>query len=358
MMRILITGGAGFVGSALARYLKHAVAGSSVVAFDNLKRRGSELNLPLLRESGVDYVHGDIRIRSDFSVLHGDFDLLIDASAEPSVHAGTGGSPDYVVETNLVGTFNCLDFARQRGSSFILLSTSRVYSIRPLREILLTEGKTRFEISDGQTIPGITREGVSEDFPTHLARSFYGASKLGAEHLVQEFAHAYGLQAVILRCGVIAGPGQFGKADQGVFTMWVAHHYFKVPVRYIGFGGEGKQVRDLLHIQDLCELTGSIVKSLGEHSGDVLNVGGGIERSISLMELTELCRRVVGNSVATSGISDTAGFDVPLYVSDCRKVFARSDWRPKRSVEALVADICQWIRANEGALKPIFTEVR
>jgi len=266
MKRILITGGAGFVGSALARYLKHAVAGSSVVAFDNLKRRGSELNLPLLRESGVDYVHGDIRSRSDLSVLHGDFDLLIDASAEPSVHAGTGGSPDYVVETNLVGTFNCLDFARQRGCSFILLSTSRVYSIQPLREILLAEGKTRFEISDGQTIPGITREGVSEDFPTHLARSFYGASKLGAEHLVQEFAHAYGLQAVILRCGVIAGPGQFGKADQGVFTMWVAHHYFNVPVRYIGFGGEGKQVRDLLHIQDLC--------------CDFRNIGhGGIRRS-------------------------------------------------------------------------------
>jgi CDP-paratose 2-epimerase len=154
---------------------------------------------------------------------------------------------------------------------------------------------------------------------------------------------------------VIAGPGQFGKADQGVFTMWVAHHYFKTPVRYIGFGGEGKQVRDLLHIQDLCELTGSIVNSPDKHSGDVLNVGGGIERSISLMELTELCRRVVGNTVPATGISDTAGFDVPLYVSDCRKMFAQSEWRPKRSVETLVADIHQWIRANESALKPIFT---
>jgi CDP-paratose 2-epimerase len=354
-MRILITGGAGFVGSALACYLKHALAGSSVVAFDNLKRRGSELNLAPLRESGIAFVHGDIRSRSDFSVLEDDFDLLIDASAEPSVHSGTGGSPDYVVETNLVGAYNCLNFARARGSKFILLSTSRVYSIQPLREIRLIEGQTRFEISDAQTISGITREGVSEEFPTHLARSFYGASKLGAEQLVQEFAHTYGLQTVTLRCGVIAGPGQFGKADQGVFTMWVAHHYFKTPVRYIGFGGEGKQVRDLLHIQDLCELTGSIVNSPDKHSGDVLNVGGGIERSISLMELTELCRRVVGNSVPATGISDTAGFDVPLYVSDCRKIFAQSEWRPKRSVETLVADIHQWIRANESALKPIFT---
>ena len=357
-MRILITGGAGFVGSALACYLKHTLAGSSIVVFDNLKRRGSELNLALLRESGIDFVHGDVRSRTDLSGLVGHFDLLIEASAEPSVHSGTGGSPDYVVETNLTGAFNCLDFARQRGSKFILLSTSRVYSIQPLRGIRLIEGKTRFEISDTQTISGVSRTGISEEFPTHLARSFYGASKLAAEQMVQEFSHTYGLQAVILRCGVIAGPGQFGKADQGVFTMWVAHHYFNLPVRYIGFGGEGKQVRDLLHIQDLCELTGGIVNSLNEHSGEVLNVGGGFERSISLMELTALCRMVVGNSVSTSGVSDTAGVDVPLYVSDCRKMFARSHWRPKRSVETLVADTFQWIRANEKALKPIFTEVR
>jgi len=354
-MRILITGGAGFVGSALARHLKHTLLGSSVVAFDNLKRRGSELNLTLLRESGVEFVHGDVRSRTDLSGLVGNFDLLVEASAEPSLHAGTGGSPDYVVETNLAGAFNCLDFARQRGSRLILLSTSRVYSIQPLRGIQLLEGRTRFEISATQTVPGVTREGISEEFPTHLARSFYGASKLGAEQMVQEFSHTYGLQTVILRLGVIAGPGQFGKADQGVFTMWVAHHYFGLPVRYIGFGGEGKQVRDLLHIQDLCELTGSIWNSMNAHSGEVLNVGGGIERSISLMELTELCRNIVGNSVATSGVPDTAGFDVPLYISDCRKVFARSSWRPTRSVETLVADIFQWIRANESALKPIFT---
>jgi CDP-paratose 2-epimerase len=354
-MRILITGGAGFVGSALARYLKQTVSGSSVVAFDNLKRRGSELNLVSFRELDIEFVHGDIRNRSDLASLNGDFDVLIDASAEPSVHAGTHGSPDYVVDTNLAGAFNCLSFARDRGSSFILLSTSRVYSIQPLRDIHLIEGTTRFEIAETQTISGITREGIAENFPTHLARSFYGASKLGSEQLVQEFAHTYGLPSVVLRCGVIAGPGQFGKADQGVFTMWVAHHYFNRPVRYIGFGGEGKQVRDLLHIQDLCELTGRIVNSTKEYTGDVLNVGGGIERSVSLAELTQLCRKVVGNEVPTTGGSDTAGFDVPLYVSDCRRLFTRSDWRPQRSVETVVSDVYRWIRSNETALKPIFT---
>ena len=354
-MRILITGGAGFVGSALARYLKQTVPGASIVVFDNLRRRGSELNLVSLRELGIEFVHGDIRNRSDLATLDGDFEVLIDASAEPSVHAGTHGAPDYVVDTNLAGAYNCLTFARERSSRFILLSTSRVYSIQPLRNIRLTEGRTRFEIADTQTISGITRAGISEDFPTNLARSFYGASKLGAEQLVQEFSHAYGLPTVVLRCGVIAGPGQFGKSDQGVFTMWVANHYFNRPVRYIGFGGEGKQVRDLLHIQDLCDLTGRIVESASVYEGDVLNVGGGIERSISLTELTQLCRKVVGREVPTAGVSDTASFDVPLYVSDCSRLFSRSDWRPKLSVETLVSDIYQWIGSNEASPKPLFT---
>jgi CDP-paratose 2-epimerase len=230
-----------------------------------------------------------------------------------------------------------------------------VYSIQPLKEIRLVENQTRFEIADSQSLPGISGDGISEAFPTNLARSFYGASKLAGEQLVQEFADTYGLQSAIFRCGVIAGPGQFGKADQGVFTMWVAHHYFNRPVRYFGFGGEGKQVRDLLHIQDLCELIGRVVASKAEFAGDVMNVGGGIDRSVSLMELTTICRSVVGNEVATSALAETAGFDVPLYISDCRKLFSRSEWRPKRSVESLVSDIFDWIRENETALKPIFT---
>jgi len=354
-MRFLITGGAGFVGSALARHIKHTIPGSSIIAFDNLRRRGSELNLGSLRELDIEFIHGDIRNRSDLAVMEGEFDVLIDASAEPSVHAGTHGSPDYVVDTNLAGTFNCLSFAKERKSRFILLSTSRVYSIQPLKGIRLVENQTRFVIADSQSLPGISREGISEAFPTNLARSFYGASKLAGEQLVQEFAHSYGLQSAIFRCGVIAGPGQFGKADQGVFTMWVAHHYFKRPVQYLGFGGKGKQVRDLLHIQDLCELISSVIASKVEFTGDVLNVGGGIDRSVSLLELTDICRSVVGSEVPASCLPDTAGFDVPLYISDCRKLFSGSDWRPKRSVESLVTDIFDWIRVNETILKPIFT---
>src|SRR5207253_150096 len=158
------------------------------------------------------------------------------------------------VQTNLFGTFNCLKFARHHARQFIFLSTSRVYSIAPLREIALEETPRRYVIKPEQILHGVSAAGISEDFTTSSPRSFYGAAKLASEYLIQEFTAAYGLDATIYRCGVIAGPGQFGKVDQGVFTWWIAHHYFKKPLEYTGFGGQGKQVRDLLHPLDLFDL--------------------------------------------------------------------------------------------------------
>src|SRR5690606_7583876 len=151
--------------------------------------------------------------------------------------AGLDGAPSYLVQTNLGGTLNCLEWARRQGAAVVFLSTSRVYSIAPLREVGLRETETRFEIAESQALPGVSAAGVAEDFPTHLPRSLYGATKLASEMMVQEYAEAYGVPAVINRCGVIAGPGQFGKVDQGVFTLWVANHYFGKPLRYTGFGG-------------------------------------------------------------------------------------------------------------------------
>ena len=238
MMRVLITGGAGFIGFNLARSLRLNFPKTHIVALDNLRRRGSELNLKSMRRFGIEFVHGDVRVATDFWELPGNFDVIVDASAEPSAQAGCASSPQYVADTNVSGTLNCLNFARLRGSRFVFLSTSRVYAIRTLQEIRLRQTDFRFEIEDGQTIPGISREGISEDFPTASARSFYGTSKLSAEYFVQEFAVNYDVKPIILRCSVIAGPGQFGKVDQGVFMLWIANHYFRQPLQYTGFDGQ------------------------------------------------------------------------------------------------------------------------
>ncbi len=346
-MRILITGGAGFVGSALARRFKADHPDAEVVALDNLKRRGSELNVALHLERGIKFAHGDIRCRADLFDLEGGFDLMIEASAEPSVLAGQTGSPDYLLSTNLMGTLNCLEFARQRAGAMIFLSTSRVYSIAPLREIPLKEGVTRFERTDGIC-------GVAEDFPVNSARSLYGASKLASELVIQEYAATYGFKAVINRCGVIAGPGQFGKVDQGVFTLWVANHFFGKPLQYTGFGGTGKQVRDLLHPDDLYELLKKQLAVSASWNGDVYNAGGGADVSTSLLELTALCREATGRQVTIGSDPRTNPVDIPYYITDNMRAAARFDWRPRRSVRDIVLDIAQWIRTNEPQVAKLF----
>jgi CDP-paratose 2-epimerase len=349
---VLVTGGAGFVGSRLCLRLREAHAAIEVTALDNLVRRGSESNLRTLKERGVRFVHGDIRCREDLDALP-QFDLLIECSAEPSVHAGQDGSPVGVVNNNLLGALHCLEAARRRDAALLFLSTSRVYPIAHLRGLRLEEGDTRFELAEQQPFAGCSRRGIAEDFPLDGARSFYGATKLAGEALVQEYVFSYGMRAVIDRCGVIAGPGQMGKVDQGVVTLWAARHVYGRALTYTGFGGAGKQVRDILHVDDLLDLVERQLQRPDVWDGRVYNAGGGAANSASLLELTGLCRELTGNRVEIASAPDTARVDVPHYVTDNTKVTAELGWSPKRKVAATVADIVAWLREHEAALRPI-----
>src|SRR3954453_22601480 len=251
--RVLVTGGAGFVGANLSISLSRRHADWDIVGFDNLRRRGSELNLPRLRSAGVSFVQGDVRVLGDLTALE-PFDAIVECSAEPSVMAAVDGSPGYVVETNLVGAYHCLELARRDGAQFVFLSTSRVYPYGALDALEHHETDTRYELAPQDGVPGASERGIAEDFPLEGARTLYGATKLAAELLVTEYAAVAGLPTVINRCGVIAGPWQMGKVDQGVFTFWLLAHQTGRPLKYIGYGGTGKQVRDLLHVDDLVEL--------------------------------------------------------------------------------------------------------
>lgn len=350
---VLVTGGAGFVGSNLAVGYRLRHPGCRVLALDNLKRRGSELNLSRLREAGVEFLHGDIRNREDLPEL--DLDLLLECSAEPSVLAGYGGSPDYLINTNLIGTLNCLELARSRGADFIFLSTSRVYPIGALEGLRYTEDETRFVLEDEQPFPGASARGISEAFPIQGARSLYGATKLASELFVEEYRAAYGLRTVVNRCGVISGPWQMGKVDQGVFALWVARHYFGGKLGYIGYGGAGKQVRDLLHVDDLLDLVELQARDMDRFAGETFNVGGGAGNSLSLLETTELCRQITGNRVPIRQQPETREADVPLYVSDPGKVTGLCGWRPARSAAQTLDDLYSWIRANEDLVRDTLT---
>lgn len=347
-MKILITGGAGFVGSNLALLFQEQNPQNSVVIFDNLRRRGSELNLPLFKKKGIEFVHGDIRVPEDLHSLGREFDLLIEASAEPSVNAGSDGNCSYLLQTNLTGTINCLEFARKHCGGLIFLSTSRVYSIPDLLKIPLEEQATRFDVDPSAKLPpGLSAAGISKDFSLSEHRSLYGATKLASELVIREFSEAYGLPAIINRASVIAGPGQWGKTDQGVFTLWVANHFFNKPLRYTGFGGSGKQVRDLLHPQDLFDLLSKQIPRISEFPGGVFNIGGGHRNSISMQELTTLCREVTGVKMEISQTTETTKVDIPYFVTDNSLAEETFSWQPTLTLNDIVKDIHRWLQ-KEG----------
>ena len=347
--RLLITGGAGFVGSNLAVSLATRHPEWEVIALDNLYRKGSELNLPRLEAAGVEFVRGDVREPDDLMALP-PLSAMVECSAEPSVMSGVDGDTSYLLHTNLTGAYNCLELARRDGAFFVFLSTSRVYPVAPQVELKLAEGETRFEIAAGQEVPGVSPAGISEDFPLGGARTLYGTTKLAAEMLIEEYRAAFGLPAVTDRCGVIAGPWQMGKVDQGVFTHWMLAHHFRNPLSYIGFGGNGKQVRDLLHVEDLVDLVERQLMNSADWDGRTVNVGGGRECSLSLRETTEICRRLTGNEVPIAAVPETRAGDVPVYLSDCARLFGLDSWRPQRSAEQVLADIHEWIAADEARI--------
>ncbi|HTU28090.1 MAG TPA: NAD-dependent epimerase/dehydratase family protein [Solirubrobacteraceae bacterium] len=349
-MRILITGGAGFIGANVAIGLAGRHRDWEIWALDNLRRRGSELNLARLREIGVTFMHGDVRELDDLLSI-GDVDALVECSAEPSALAGFDGSPDYVVKSNLLGAYNCLELARRRRAYVLFLSTSRVYPVGALRRLAFEEQESRFELMTEQPFAGAGPAGISEELPLDGARTLYGSTKLAAELLIAEYRDAYGLQAVVDRCGVVAGPWQMGRVDQGVFTYWMLAHHFRRPLRYIGFGGTGKQVRDLLHVEDLLELLDEQIQFPERWDGAKLNVGGGRECSLSLLETTALCAQITGNEIEVGRVPETRPGDVPIYVSDCRQLFERTAWRPRRTARDVLADIETWIAANEDAVR-------
>lgn len=346
MSRLLVTGGAGFVGSTLAVSLANRHPEWEVVAFDNLHRRGSELNLPRLEEAGVEFFRGDVREPADLKAV-GPFSCLIECSAEPSVMSGVDGDTSFLVHTNLMGAYNCLEAAVRADASFVFLSTSRVYPVGLLRALELEEAATRFELSDVQPVEGASPEGINEQMPLTGTRTLYGTTKLAAELLIEEYRAVFGLKAVVNRCGVIAGPWQMGKVDQGVFTHWILSHHFKIPLSYIGFGGNGKQVRDLLHVDDLVELVEGQVIEPEHWDGTTVNVGGGRECSLSLLEATAASRSLTGNEVSIEPVAETRAGDVPIYLSDCRVLFELTDWRPRRGAEQTLRDIHAWIVEDE-----------
>jgi CDP-paratose 2-epimerase len=349
--RIAVTGGAGFVGSNLAVALASRHPDWEVLALDNLKRRGAELAVSRLRGAGARFAHADVRNFEDLAALPA-VDVVVECSADPSVVTSTR-SPSYSVKTNLLGAWHCLELARRDSADLIFLSTSRVYPVHSLRDLVIEEAPTRFELAKDQTLPGASAAGISEGFPMDGERTIYGATKLAAELLIEEYRTAFGIEAVVNRCGVIAGPWQMGRVDQGVFTWWLLAHHLDRPLKYFGYGGSGRQVRDLIHIEDLVRLLEDQLTRPQHWDGAVVNVGGGRECSLSLLETTALCRDITGRYVSVEPTAEERPGDVPVYLSDCARVYSMTDWRPTWSARGILEDISAWIAEHRETISAV-----
>ncbi len=334
-MKILITGGCGFVGSNLAIFLKKKLKNSKIFSLDNLFRKGSKINQLRLKKNKIKNYRFDIINFKKIQNLK-KFDLIIDCCAEPAIEASKK-DPDRVFNTNLIGTFNILKKCAKDNSKIIFLSSSRVYSIVTLKSLIKKINLIK---------PLKLRKKINENFNTLDACSLYGYTKLSSEKMIKEFSLSENIKYLINRLSVIAGPWQFGKQDQGFISLWVAKHLSKRKLSYIGFGGYGNQVRDVIHIDDVCQIILLQIKKFNKCYNQTFNIGGGIKNSISLKQLTKKCERITKNKLKIIKKKKTSIFDIPYYVTDNSKVKKYYHWKPVKNIDQIVKDVYNWLNNN------------
>ncbi len=339
-MKILITGGCGFIGSNLSIYLKNKKF--NIFSLDNLFRKGSKLNEQRLKKYKIKNLKIDISNKNQVNKLP-KFDLIIDCCAEASVSASLS-ELDRVINTNLIGTLNILRKCAVDRTKIIFLSSSRVYSINELNKLVSKKILNK---------PLKIKKEIDMSFSTFGEKSIYGFSKFASEELIREFSYVYNLEYIINRFGVVAGPWQFGKIDQGFFSLWMWKHINKKKLNYIGFGGYGNQIRDVLHIEDLCELIFLQIKNIKKNKNKSYSVGGGSLNAVSLKKLTKICQSITGNKIKIKPIKPTSVYDIPYFVSSNKSVSKAYKWKPKKNLITIAKDINRWQVKNFKILKNI-----
>ena len=355
-MHVLVTGGCGFVGSHVALHIQ--AKGHNVSVLDNLARLGSERNIDVLERHGVSFFHGDVRNPEDLANLPAGIELICDASAQPSVVSGYA-KPLFDITNNGFGAINILEYARPRRIPLIFWSSNRVYGADRLNALPRRETSARFEYDADawnrapvdKRPPGFDPvDGVSEEFSIGGGqRSIYGLSKLIADAACQEYAQAFDLPIIVNRFGVISGVGQLGHAEQGWVTWWAMAHWFGLPLTYLGW--QGKQVRDILFVEDMLALLDLQITRLSTFRGEVFNVGGGAANAISLREATLAMQEISSRSTSVTQSDKARQGDIALYFTDNRKASHHFGWQPVTDLRAGFTRIFEWIRRNEAELR-------
>lgn len=337
-MKVLVTGGCGFIGSNIAIFLKKK--NYQVWSIDNLFRRGSKLNENELKKNKIKNINANINSINKLKL--GKFDIVIDCCAEPSVEASRKDL-DRVISTNFLGTLNLLKKCIKDKSNIIFLSTSRVYSIQSLKNFLKNNDVLQNKIN--------LKKEIDINFSTASPRSIYGFTKLASEELIKELSYLFNFKYIINRLGVVAGPRQMGKVDQGFVSLWTWKHLNKLPLKYIGFGGNGHQVRDILHVNDLNELIYQQIKKINKINNITFTAGGGNSNLLSLRELTKICESLTGNKVKFMKEKRTSSYDIPYFCTSNSSVSKVYKWKPKKTILNIIKDTLNWQKENYRSIK-------
>jgi len=342
-MRILIPGGSGFIGSSIAVFLKKKIKNCDILSIDNLSRKTSLFNIKKLNEYNIKNIKLDLSSKKAFSQIKKKFDFIIDCCAEPAVEAAKFNR-SLVFDSNLRSTLNILEKAKKDNSKIIYLSTSRVYSIEKINTIFKN---IKFKSKLQKKIT------INEKFSTNSPISLYGFSKLSSEMLIREYSYLFKLKYIINRCGVISGEGQYGKQDQGFVSLWLWRHLNKIPLKYQGYGGLGNQVRDVLDIEDLCELIKEQMLKIYKINNKTFNVGGGPKNSLSLRELTSYSENITKNYLNIKKSINTSNYDIRYYVTNNKKIYSRYKWRVKKKIKDIIKETFIALKNNKKQLLKI-----
>lgn len=355
-MKIIVTGGAGFVGANLCRYL--AAKGHEVISVDNLVRRGSEMNLPDFKKAGIRFVHGDIRNREDLASLPRDVDFVCECSAQPSAIDGYK-NPYFDISNNTIGLLNCLEWCREHGAGLIFWSTNKTFCGDRMNAIPRREEETRWvwdEAAIAQQPPRSgfdPKHGFSDEWTIDGGdHSIYGVSKVCADLLCQEWAGGFGVRTVVNRFSCLAGEGQFGKSEQGWVAWWAVAAVFDLPLKYIGWNG--KQVRDVLFIEDICRLVEAEMERIDAVKGQVFAVGGGMKHTLSLREATAWVEKATKKRLKTFVEREPRKADQCIYISDIRKARRLLGWEPRLTIDEGYERILKWVVDHKDALRRLY----
>ena len=302
---------------------------------DNIVRLGSQYNLKLLKINKIKNYKVDISNYKEIKKLP-KFDLIIDCCAEAAVEISKKNI-DEVINTNLLGTINILKKCKKDNSKIIFISSSRVYPIHEINKII-KKNSLKKDIK--------IKKLFDEKSKLIGPRTIYGLTKLSSEMFIEEFSYAFNVKYIINRCGVLSGPLQFGKQDQGFVSLWIWKHLTKQKLQYIGYNGSGNQVRDVLHIDDFCELIEIQIRCLKNIYNKLFTVGGSNFSYTSLKKLTKLCNIATGNKLNITKNKKTSIYDIPYFKMNNNRVFKTYKWKPKRNIHQIVNDTYAWMKKD------------